>query len=211
MTARRLLGTLALALLLPGMAGAQQALSPADAARKREYYDFLLNPRGATAAQIDEFRRHCAAGIIPTAMRDKPESYTYGQTASEICVAVLTRIGREGKLLEPYRPLMVELTGDDRAYEGIPAAIGVAAMANKPVASLGEGKGLTMKPALTFDAGFVSGYLKGFPGTPPAVTEERLQAIAEGCLDQKGGSLNNCYIAGRIYGFRARNGQNPVP
>lgn len=211
MIALRTLGALALAVVLPCMAGAQQTLSPADAAKKQEWYAFLLNPRGATEAQVTQFRADCAAGVLPTAMRNTPHAYKPWETAWANCVTVLARIAHDGKLLEPYRPLMVRLTGDERAYEGIPAAIGVAAMANKPVAELGEGKGMTLKPALTFDAGFTFGYLKGFPGNLPAVTEERLQAIAEGCLDQKGGSLNNCFVAGRVYGSRARNGQGPVP
>jgi len=196
------------ALMLGAPAGLAQTGLPADTElRRQRFLADILNPNGAQSRTVERDRQGCAGGVAPMNDRASRAGGVYFlPDSSDTCVATLTRTAREGKLDLLYRGLMRDLTGNEEAYELLPRAIGVAAMKNEIVVPLGEGRGMTLKPALAFDAGFTVGYRYGFAGSPPTITDQRLKAIAEGCLDQQG-SLNNCFLAGRVYGYRTTGAQ----
>lgn len=192
------------ALVLGAPAALAQGRPPADTElRKQRFLADILDPNGAQARTVERARQRCAGGLTPTNDRASRAGGIYFlPDSSDTCVATLTRTARDGKLDLLYRQGLRELTGKEDGFEHLPAAIGATARKNETVVPLGEGRGMTLKPAMAFDAGFTVGWRLGFGGTPPVIADERLKAIAEGCLDQQGG-LNNCFLAGRVYGYRA--------
>ena len=196
--------TMILAALCVGSAPAlAQSSPPADTElRKQRFLADILDPNGAQSRTVERDRQRCAGGAAPTNDRASRAGGVYFlPDSSDTCIATLTRTARDGKLDLLYRQGLRELTGKEDGFDHLPAAIGATARKNETVVPLGEGRGMTLKPALAFDAGFTVGYRQGFGSTPPAIADERLKAIAEGCLDQQGG-LNNCFVAGRVYGHR---------
>ena len=194
-----------LAVLCVGAAPAlAQGSPPADTEmRKQRFLADILDPNGAQPRTVERARQGCAGGVLPLNDRASRAGGVYFlPDSSDTCVATLTRTARDGKLDLIYRQGLRELTGKEDGFEHLPAAIGATARKNEAVVPLGEGRGMTLKPALAFDAGFTVGWRQGFDGTLPAIADDRLKAIAEGCLDQQG-SLNNCFLAGRVYGYRA--------
>ncbi len=65
----------------------------------------------------------------------------------------------------------------------------------------------TTTPAIAFDNGFVTAYLKrdAIPDNLP--TMATLKPAAERCLDQRENDTNLCYSVGYAYGVRASNGE----
>jgi len=151
-----------------------QGSPPADTElRKQRFLADILDPNGAQSRTVERARQRCAGGLTPTNDRASRAGGVYFlPDSSDTCVATLTRTAREGKLDLLYRAGLRELTGKEDGYDHLPAAIGAAARKNEPLVPLGEGRGMALKPALAFDAGFTVGWRQGFGGTPPAIADE---------------------------------------
>ena len=65
-------------------------------------------------------------------------------------------------------------------------------------------------PAVRFDAGFVTGYLRSEAMPANLPTMAALKPLAERCLGQAEPNAENCYSAGYVLGLRAAHGEVPT-
>jgi hypothetical protein len=117
-------------------------------------------------------RSACAIGHAPKLTADTRAAGIEWPDASEWCVTVMTRQGRDGTLGYVRDPKHDQPT-----------------------------------PALSFDGGFVGGYLthEAIPPTAPAMAT--LLPIAERCLEQREPNARLCSSAGYMLGLRAASGE----
>jgi hypothetical protein len=157
---------------------------------------------------IANTRVACAMGQQPKWVADKRahDHSTSFPDASDTCVSVLAATARDGHLSELYAKLLAQTGGDPRQAEGLPEAIGGAALANQKSAPIGNGKGLVITPALAFDAGFTAAEKDRGAKAPGTANAAQLKGLAEGCLAQQQ-SAGPCFSAGYMYGAQAVRGQ----
>ena len=176
------------------------AASTAEIAARQASVNRLLTatPASAIAAQ----RLTCMFGEEPDRVTEARRAGQYFiPDAADLCVAVLVRTARDGRLLDLYRTLLTELKGDLGAVEKLPAAIGNAVLEGDGKVALGNGKDTIVAPSLAFDAGFTVAYLRGdrrSENTDPA----KLKLLTESCLAvQK--DAGTCFSAGYVQGAQA--------
>lgn len=152
-------------------------------------------------------RAACASGEQPKWVTDRRSRNpgTSFPDASATCVGVLTTIARNGRLAELYAKLLRQLGGEPSKVEGLPEAIGAAALANQKAAPIGNGKGMVITPALAFDAGFVAAQKDHGTKAPGTANPAQLKALAEACLAQQQ-AAGPCFSAGYMYGTQAVRG-----
>jgi len=130
--------------------------------------------------------------------------------ASDLCVTVLIRTGRDGRLLDAYATIIAENRGDPSNVETLPDAIGGALLKQKSTdVPIGNGLAVGIKPALAFDAGFVVAYRsndRDMSGLPEA---GQLKLSAEACLAQRSNDMASCFWSGYALAARALNGHLP--
>lgn len=129
---------------------------------------------------------------------------------SDLCVTVLIRTARDGRLLDAYAAIIAENHGDPSRLETLPDAIGGALLKQKSTdVPIGNGLAVGIKPALAFDAGFVVAYRsddRDMSGLPEA---GQLKQSAEACLAQQSKDMASCFWSGYALAARALNGHLP--
>ncbi len=181
-------------------------LSPDDLSTRRTYLAGLLTEPRETAAGL---RFGCARGVAPEGARDAHKRGKHWiPEATDSCVTLLARLGREGMLLGVYQDLLKREVGSDAGAESLPAQIGAAVLTYKTDrVALARGISAIVTPSLAFDAGFTAGYFKAEALRAGLPTEAEIKPIGERCLDQRETDLAQCYSAGYIYAVRARAGE----
>jgi len=166
----------------------------------------ILNYDAAAVVLSD--RRTCVAGRQPEAIRkERGQGWSSLLDAAETCVAVATRMARDGVLLQPYQELLTNLGNSSGGYDALPMAIAAAVLKTKSDRiPIGNGKAATITPAWAFDAGLTVAYQQ--KPKPPARLPElaTVKPTAERCLAQRETDLGLCYSTGYLYGLRAVNG-----
>ena len=151
---------------------------------------------GGTQAEATAFTRANGLGGFPD--------------ASDYCLAVLIRTARDGGLLDVYEKIVAKHGGDPANVTTLPDAVGGALLKQKAKdVPIGNGLAVGIKPALAFDAGFVTAYrtndsdMAGLPGAAD------LKNSAEACLAQRASDMAPCFWTGYALGARALNGLVP--
>lgn len=166
----------------------------------------ILNYDAAAVVLSD--RRTCVAGHQPDAIRqERGKGWSSLPDAAETCVAVATRMARDGVLLQPYQELLASLGSGVAGYDALPAAIAAAVLKTKSDRiPIGNGKAAIITPAWAFDAGLTVAYQQ--KPKPPARLPDlaTVKPVAERCLAQQEADLGLCYSTGYLYGMRAVNG-----
>jgi len=203
MTAR-----LILLLALVAVSGVQ-AQSTADiAAQRRDYLRDLLTDSPALVANL---RRGCVRGIVPGNHREElARGEAWSPDATDSCVTVLTRHGRDGTLDAIYRTILLEQVKDATGAHTLAGEIGSYVVTHKSDrVPLARGVALVVTTALAFDAGFTNGYrdTKQQAAAAQLPTEAALKPLAERCLGLDESNLQGCYSAGYVFGLRAAGGE----
>jgi len=160
------------------------------------------------AAVVVSDRRTCVAGRQPEAIRkERGKGGSSLPDAAETCVAVATRMARDGVLLQPYQELLSNLGNGNASYDTLPTAIAAAVLKTKSDRiPIGNGKAAVITPAWAFDAGLTVAHQQ--KPKPPARLPDvaAIKPTAERCLAQQETDLGLCYSTGYLYGLRAVNG-----
>ena len=153
-------------------------------------------------------RTSCAMGEAPgwVAERRAHVPTIHFADASGMCVSTLGAKGEDGQLGRLYRDLLARLGGDVTGAVNWPRAIGAAVLADKSTVAIGNGKAITVQPALAFDAGFTVAYQEGSASHMQNADADQLQALAEACLDQHQ-EAGTCFSAGYLYGAASVRGK----
>ena len=178
--------------------------------QRQEIIDDILSKDSADDVAID--RSNCLAGQMPRIVeRGRKSGSEVTPNAVDVCVAALMRSGADSSLLTPYQKLVADGKGKAEYASGLLGAIGGAVVeqaADK--VSIGNGRAMAIDPAIAFDAGFTSAYLKGersAAGMPDLAT---LKALSGTCLDRTQSNLGLCYATGYAHGVRAVLGEQVV-
>lgn len=200
----RMLWTVALFVSLT----AQGADSTEVAQQRRNYLRNLLTDPPTLVASL---RKGCVRGIVPANHREELQrGEAWSPDATDSCVMVLTRHGRDGTLDAMYRTILLEQVKDDTGASALAGEIGSYVVDHKSDrVPLARGVALVVTTALAFDAGFTSGYRdtkqRAAAGQMPA--EAALKPLAERCLGLTEANLQGCYSAGYVFGLRAGAGE----
>lgn len=160
----------ALLVALVGILIVDMVISRAQAQVAQLQLDSILHEM--KPADVALRRSACAMGHAPKLAADARAAGIERPDASVWCVAILTRLGRDGALgyvRDPHN--------------------------NQPT------------PAITFDGGFVGGYLKHEAVPAGAPSMATLLPVAERCLEQREPNNNLCSAAGYMLGLRAASGE----
>lgn len=197
-------------LLLPvlGLAAADAA-SPSDEEIIAAHLKRILTTMSSDEVAND--RDACITGVQADAVATAREVGLPGfADVSDLCVTVLIRTGRDGRLLDAYATIIAENRGDPSNVETLPDAIGGALLKQKSTdVPIGNGLAVGIKPALAFDAGFVVAYRsddRDMSGLPEA---GQLKQSAEACLAQQSNDMASCFWSGYALAARALNGHLP--
>lgn len=187
-------------------ASAGLAADPADVVKQRqESLEGTLHRD--TAYSVAGHRNLCASGKMPAFVaEERAGGALFYPDAVDFCVAVLMRTARDGHLSELYVKLLGEMGGDVSQAQGLPDAIGGAALANQKAAPIGKGNGMVITPGLAFDAGFTAAENDAGAKAPGTANAAQLRALAAACLAQQQSS-GPCFSAGYMYGAQAVRGQ----
>lgn len=120
--------------------------SPAEiAAQRQEALDGILHRD--TAYTVAAERKICAAGKMPAHVSEqRAAGAAFYPDAADMCVAVLVRTAKDGRLPELYVKLLGEAGGDRSQAAVLAQTIGGAALANQKAAPIGNGKGMVITP-----------------------------------------------------------------
>lgn len=178
------------------------AASPAEiSAQRQQALDDILN--SDTAYTVAAQRWVCAMGKEPaTVSRKRQEGAAFYPDAADTCVAALTRTARDRQLPELYTKLLSELGGAGGERDGLPDAIGVAALGGQGQVPIGNGKAMNISPPLAFDAGFTVGYKERGVKNPGRANPEQLKALSQNCLSGTA-AYGACFSAGYMFGAKA--------
>lgn len=163
-----------------------------------------------TSEEVAKSRDECITGAQADTVAMAREVGLPGYAdASDLCVTVLIRTGRDGRLLDAYAKIVADNGGDRSRAATVPDAIGGALLKQKSTdVPIGNGLAVGIKPALAFDAGFVVAYRKGevTANLPDVAT---LKSLAEQCLGQSAGDMGLCFSAGYALAVHALSGVVP--
>jgi hypothetical protein len=178
------------------------------ARQRRDYLRDLLTDSPALVAGL---RKGCVRGMAPELQRESLQrGNAWAPDATDACVMILTRHGRDGTLDAMYRTILLELVQDDSGANTLAEEIGsyVTVHRNYSV-PLARGVALPVTTALAFDAGFTNGYRNiEKRGTGTGIPElAALKPLTELCLGLKEKSVLACYSAGYMFGLRASRGE----
>lgn len=151
---------------------------------------------------VDNTRKTCAFGEAPAWVTAKRARYGAGQRfadASDMCVAALGSIARDHRLPALYREMLAKLGGSIAGAGQLPQAIGGAVLKDVAKVPIGDGKVMTVTPALAFDAGFTAAVEENGRSKAENPDPEQLKSLAEGCLGQHQ-DAGACFSAGYMYG-----------
>lgn len=193
--ARRSLCRLAVALSAAWGAVGAYAAEPTDEEIIAAHLKAILTT--FSAEEVAKDRAACITGAHADAVAMAREVGLPGYAdASDLCVTVLIRTARDGRLLDAYTTIIAENRGDPSRAETLPDAIGGALLKQKSSdVPIGNGLAVGIKPALAFDAGFVVAYRKGeLTGKLPDVAT--LKVLAEQCLGQSAPDMGLCFSTG---------------
>lgn len=178
------------------------------AQQRRTYLRDLLTDPPALVASL---RKGCVRGIVPANHREELQrGEAWSPDATDSCVMVLTRHGRDGTLDAMYRTILLEQVKDDTGASTLAGEIGSYVVTHKSDrVPLARGVALVVTTALAFDAGFTNGYRdtkqRAAAGQMPG--EATLKPLAERCLGLTEPSVQGCYSVGYVFGLRAANGE----
>ena len=156
-----------------------------------------------TAQEVAAERRQCALGQEPDWIAsERARGASYTPDASDSCVAVLERSGRDQVLTAFYGTLAIEMGGNGAASSTLPATIGAAVLNGSGNAVIGNNKSAVVTPALAFDAGFTVAYQEGTAAKQAEADDAKLKDIAQRCLKQTS-ETGLCFSVGYMYGVQA--------
>lgn len=187
---------------------AQAADSAQVAQQRRNYLRDLLTD---TPSLVASLRKGCVRGMAPELQRESLQrGRAWSPDATDSCVMVLTRHGRDGTLDAMYRTILLEQVKDDAGASALAGEIGSYVVDHKSDrVPLARGVALVVTTALAFDAGFTNGYRdtkqRAAAGQMPA--EAALKPLAERCLGLMEANVQGCYSAGYVFGLRAGAGE----
>jgi len=181
------------------------AASPAEiTTQRKEALEGILHRD--TDYTVAAERWTCAMGKEPAMVSDeRRQGAAFFPDAADACVAVLTRTARDRHLPNLYGRLLTELGGAPSEQDGLPQAIGTAALSGRGQVAIGNGKMMTVSPAVAFDAGFTIGYLERGAKAPGSADPEQLKRLSQNCLAGTA-AFGACYSAGYMYGAKAAGG-----
>jgi hypothetical protein len=155
-----------------------------------------------TSEAVSAQRLTCFFGEEPERVaKARRAGQTFLPDAADICVAVLVRSARDGKLFDLYRTILREQGGDLALVEQMPMLTGTAALKDADKMTLGNGKAMDVPPTLAFDAGFTVAYLRR-DGSKANADPVKLRAVIESCLTVKT-DAGTCFAAGYAEGGKA--------
>lgn len=178
------------------------------AQQRRTYLRDLLTDSASLVASL---RKGCVRGMAPELQRESLQrGRAWSPDATDSCVMVLTRHGRDGALDAMYRTILLEQVKDDTGASTLAGEIGSYVVTYKSDrVPLARGVALVVTTALAFDAGFTNGYRdtkqRASAGRLP--TEAALKPLAERCLGLTESNVQGCYSAGYVFGLRAASGE----
>lgn len=155
---------------------------------------------------IANLRRSCALGKVPADVAEgRRLGAAFEPDPGDQCVTALVRTARDGHLPDFYRELLTGLGGRAEDAAQWPGQVGAKLLAGAAQAPIGNGKAVTVTPAIALDAGFAAAYQAGGAGSAVKADSAQLKTVAEACLDQKQDAAT-CYSVGYVYGGQALQG-----
>ena len=196
-----------LALAVPALArAAPPSPEVVEAQRQEQLHALLTNQYDAHF--IADIRLSCLSGKASADVQeDRADGTYFAPDASDECVTVLTRTGRDGELPTLYREILTRQGGDAGNAALWPKVIAAAVLKDKTEVEIGNGKVTQVSAALAFDAGFTVAYQQGSAAHAAKADPAQLKAAAEDCLALRR-TPHVCFSAGYLYGVQAR--QSPV-
>ena len=196
----------AMAAVLAALAVGQPALAgvPTSPASLNPQQQASLNAvlNSVSEEAVTAQRLHCFFGKEPDRVAEaRRAGQTFRLDAADMCVAVLVRSARDGRLFDLYHTLLRETGGNQALAEQMPTLVGQAALRGDETMSLGNGKTIDVAPTLAFDAGFTLAYLHKDARKANA-DPAKLKTVAESCFGVKT-EAGSCFAAGYAEGGKA--------
>lgn len=195
----------AFALAQQGLAGDPRSLGSAAAPSDQDTQATLGKLHGLLDEATDDTRKTCVSGQAPgwVSAKRAHNAAVHFADASDMCIATLSSVGGDRRLLAYYRDWLTGIGGDPGIYAAMPRSIGAAVLNGDGKAAVGNGKAVVVTSALAFDAGFTAAYMSGAPKKEVG-NAQQLKTVAEHCLAQQQ-DAGTCFSVGYVYGARAFN------